>query len=81
MHSYDYVSFLFYLFYFSNCRNNKPLFKAGPFDEAFNISDKLDIEKVNLTVLHCVQGLGLSEVAQNNNYNNCKMLIDQELKK
>ena len=48
------VSFLFYLFYFSNCRNNKPLFKAGPFDEAFNISDRLDIEKVNLTVLYCI---------------------------
>ena len=46
--------FCFTFFYFSNCRNNKPLFKAGPFDEAFNISDKLDIEKVNLTVLHCV---------------------------
>ena len=46
--------FCFTFFYFSNCRNNKPLFKAGPFDEAFNISDKLDIEKVNLTVLHCM---------------------------
>lgn len=32
--------------FIDNCRNNKPLFKAGPFDEAFNISDKLDIEKL-----------------------------------
>ena len=29
-----------------NCRENKPLFVAGPFDQAFNISKKLDIKEV-----------------------------------
>ncbi|XP_078357965.1 prominin-1-A-like isoform X2 [Oculina patagonica] len=32
--------------FINNCRENKPLYKAGPFDEAFNITDKLNIEKL-----------------------------------
>lgn len=32
--------------FIDNCRQNKPLFKAGPFDQAFNISDRLDIKKL-----------------------------------
>ncbi|PFX20240.1 Prominin-1-A [Stylophora pistillata] len=32
--------------FIENCRQNKPLFKAGPFDQAFNISDRLDIKKL-----------------------------------
>ncbi len=32
------------------CRENKPLYKAGPFDEAFNITDKLNIEKVSTLI-------------------------------
>ncbi|XP_020624501.1 prominin-1-A-like isoform X3 [Orbicella faveolata] len=30
----------------NNCRANKPLFQAGPFDQAFNITDRLNIEKL-----------------------------------
>ena len=42
------IMFMNFLFScFSNCRKNKPLFQAGPFDQAFNITDRLNIEKVS----------------------------------
>ncbi|XP_067035177.1 prominin-1-A-like isoform X1 [Acropora muricata] len=32
--------------FLQNCRENKPLYVAGPFAKAFNISDRLNIEKL-----------------------------------
>ncbi|XP_068742899.1 prominin-1-A-like isoform X2 [Montipora capricornis] len=32
--------------FLQSCRENKPLYVAGPFDEAFNISKKLDIKEL-----------------------------------
>ncbi|KAJ7370400.1 hypothetical protein OS493_032577 [Desmophyllum pertusum] len=32
--------------FIKNCRENKPLFQAGPFNQAFNISDRLNIKKL-----------------------------------
>lgn len=32
--------------FINNCRENKPLFVAGPFDQAFNISEKLNIKEL-----------------------------------
>ena len=42
---------MYFFSLFSNCRKNKPLFQAGPFDQAFNITDRLNIEKVSLLAM------------------------------
>ena len=40
-----------YISFSSNCRQNVPLYKAAPFDLAFNVTKKLDIEEVRLQII------------------------------